>query len=483
MRTSCWKAICACKDWLCWIAARVAAVGPHQVIAVVRTKTVADWLQRVAAREVSEVVFGPRERALPYKLPCTRALREPSANQRPEYSTATPPTQTRDVASTVALLSPSLAAAAPPLPLRDPATQSFSPKPEAVHQLTANNRLPGAGTERRAMHHLVFSISCRAHLHPSFTRPIDDSIRHMVHASDSVEPPALMERPRPIVDEGHQHSPHAAAMPFTYLEHIVQLAGRPVPGRLEVDEFVRVVKRARAVLSHSIRFVSCPMGSAIRLRAKRCRAVGGPCTNHSLRAGIGPSSIPAARVQQKGGNELPACCRDSAVGIRQSDECPGHLLPGRTHNQRGIIAAPARRAAAHIARRKDAAGARAGAAVELPVEPAGEPITRRRFEATVKSLIEQESLTEAHVMCSSPLRGARIDELGRVLGGARARRLEALDTMPMHLVSGSRHLVAIKAALETSVACPGSLEQRSVSSPAQQRVGAWADIILKMDEG
>ena len=76
------------------------------------------------------------------------------------------------------------------LPLRDPATQSFSPQPEAVHQLKAKNRLPGAGTECRAVHHLVFSISCRAHLHPSFTRPIDDSIRHMVHASDSVEPPA-----------------------------------------------------------------------------------------------------------------------------------------------------------------------------------------------------------------------------------------------------------------------------------------------------
>ena len=448
----------------------MAAVGPHQVIAVVRTKTVAEWLQRMAAREVSEVVFGPRERALPYKLPCTRALREPSANQRPEYSTATPPTQTRDVASTVALLSPALAAAAPPLPLRDPATQSFSPQPEAVHQLTEKTRLPGAGTERRAVHHLVFSISCRAHLHPSFTRPIDDSIRHMVHASDSVEPPALMERPRPIVDEGHQHSPHAAAMPFTYLEHIVQLAGRPVPGRLEVDEFMSVVKRARAVLSHSIRFVSCPMGSTIRLRAKRRRAVGGPCTNHSLRASIGPSSIPASRVQQKGGNELPARCRDSAVGIRQSDERSRPLLPGLLlmHNQRGIIAAPARRAAAHIARRRDAAGARAGAAVELTVKPAGEPITLLRFEATVKSLIEQESLTKAHVMCGSPLRGARIDELGRVLGCARARRLEALDTVPMHLVSGSRHFIPVEAALEASVACPGSLEQRSVSSPAQQ---------------
>lgn len=92
----------------------MAAVGPHQVIAVVRTKTGAEWLQRLAAREVSEVVFGPRERVLPYMLPCTRALREPRANQRPEYSTATPSTQTRDVASTVALLSPSLAAAAPP---------------------------------------------------------------------------------------------------------------------------------------------------------------------------------------------------------------------------------------------------------------------------------------------------------------------------------------------------------------------------------
>ena len=51
----------------------MAAVGPHQVIAVVRTKTGAEWLQRLAAREVSEVVFGPRERVLPYMLPCTRA--------------------------------------------------------------------------------------------------------------------------------------------------------------------------------------------------------------------------------------------------------------------------------------------------------------------------------------------------------------------------------------------------------------------------
>jgi hypothetical protein len=57
----------------------VAAVGPHQVIAVVRTKTGAEWLQRLAAREVSEVVFGPRERVLPYMLPCTRALREPAS--------------------------------------------------------------------------------------------------------------------------------------------------------------------------------------------------------------------------------------------------------------------------------------------------------------------------------------------------------------------------------------------------------------------
>ena len=91
----------------------MAAVGPHQVIAVVRTKTGAEWLQRLAAREVSEVVFGPRERVLPYMPICCPAL-VPSENQRPEYSTATPPTQPRDVASTVALLSPSLAAAAPP---------------------------------------------------------------------------------------------------------------------------------------------------------------------------------------------------------------------------------------------------------------------------------------------------------------------------------------------------------------------------------
>ena len=168
----------------------MAAVGPYQVIAVVRTKTVAEWLHSVWPHaRYRRWVFGTRERALPYAA-LHRALREPSANQRPEYSTATPPTQTRDVASTVALLSPSLAAAAPPLALRDPATQSFCPQPEAVHQLKAKNRLPGAGTECRAVHHLVFSISCRAHLHPSFTRPIDDSIRHMVHASDSVEPPA-----------------------------------------------------------------------------------------------------------------------------------------------------------------------------------------------------------------------------------------------------------------------------------------------------
>ena len=168
----------------------MAAVGPHQVIAVVRTKTGAEWLQRLAAREVSEVVFGPRERVCcpiccPALVPCANLARTSvlsiAQQRRPRRRETWPP---------LSHFSLPLLPLPRHLPLRDPATQSFSQQPEAVHQLKAKTRLPRAGTECRAVHHLVFSISCRAHLHPSFTRPIDDSIRHMVHASDSVEPPA-----------------------------------------------------------------------------------------------------------------------------------------------------------------------------------------------------------------------------------------------------------------------------------------------------